>query len=111
MIDPRVVTDEMILDEIEAINRGEAIVDRQHATAWINGRLYGYHTDTGTAYPMRGEGFVEMDQRQYSALRMVIRYNGLNDQAELELRLRPNLTDEDRDLVRQVWRMREEAED
>ena len=61
MIDPRVVTDQMVLDEVEAINRGEAIVDRQHGTAWINGRLYGYHTDTGTVYPMRGDGFVEMD--------------------------------------------------
>lgn len=111
MIDPRVVSDEMVLDEIEAINRGEAIVDRQHGTAWINGRLWGYHTDTGTAYPMRGVGFVEMNQRQYSALRMVIRYNGLNDRSEFEMQMRSNLSDEDRDLVRNVWRMREEAED
>ena len=110
MIDPRVVTDQMILDEVEAINRGEAIVDRQHGTAWINGRLYGYHTDTGTAYPMRREGFVEMDQRQYSALRMTIRYHGLNEESEFELKKRPNLTDEDRDLIRYVWRMREDAE-
>jgi hypothetical protein len=42
--------------------------------AWIIDRLYGHHTHTGTAYPMRGEGFVELDQRHFSALRMVARY-------------------------------------
>jgi len=64
MIDPRVVTDSVIRDELDAINRGDAIVDRQQGTAWINGRLWGYHTDTGRAFPIEGDGFVSMNAIQ-----------------------------------------------
>jgi hypothetical protein len=73
MIDPRIVTDRMIGDDLEAINRGDAVVDRQHGTAWINGRLWGYHTDTGTVFPMEGDGFVSMSAIQYYALRTIPR--------------------------------------
>lgn len=110
MIDPRVVTDEMVQSDLEAINRGDAIVDRGLGTAWINGRLWGYHTDTGTAYPIEGEGFVQMNSLQYYALRTIARYNGINPDSERELSYHPDLNDEDRELARRVWRMREEAE-
>ncbi len=96
--------------DLDAINRGEAIVDHQHATAWINGRLWGFHTDTGTAYPMEGKGFVRLNQLQFFALRTIARYNGLNARSEATLNRHPDLTDEDREIVRRLWRMREEAE-
>ncbi len=101
----------MIQDELEAINRGDAIIDRQHGTAWINGRLWGYHTDTGRMYPIEGEGFVSMNAIQYYALRVYARYNGINPDSERELAHHPDLTDDDREIARAVWRMRETSED
>ncbi|MGC4106758.1 MAG: hypothetical protein QM753_10470 [Thermomicrobiales bacterium] len=95
--------------DIDAINRGDAYVDIGKANAWINGRFYGYHSDTGTAWPISGEGFIELDQRQYSALKKVAEYNGLNTRSERYLTYEPNLTDRDRDLIRDIWRMREQA--
>lgn len=111
MIDPRIVTATTIQDEIDAINRGDAIIDRQHGTAWINGRLWGYHTDTGRMYPIKGHGFVSMNAIQYYALRTYARYNGVNPDSERELVHHPDLTDEDREIARSVWRMRETSED
>lgn len=40
--------------DMDAIDRGDAIVDKERATAWVSGRLGGFHTDRGTAYPVRG---------------------------------------------------------
>ena len=97
--------------DIDAINRGEAIVDRERATAWIHGRLWGFHTDTGTAYPISGTGFISLTQAQHSALRMIAGYTHLNEDAERELRMRPSLTDEDREIVRYVWRLRRQLGD
>ncbi len=111
MIDPNVLSDAGIQADMDAINRGEAIVDRQGGTAWINGRLWGYHTDNGRSYPVEGAGFIRLTQRHYSALKMIARYTGLNAESERELASRPTLTDDDREVVRRVWRMREEAED
>jgi hypothetical protein len=111
MIDPRIVTNSMIQAELDAINRGDAIVDRQHGTAWINGRLWGYHTDNGRMYSIQGDGFVSMSAIQYYALRIYARYNGINLDSERELAHHPDLTDEDRELARRVWWMREKSED
>lgn len=111
MIDPRVVTDEMVRNDLDGINRGDAVVDQGQETAWINGRLWGFHTNTGTSYPIEGEGFVQMNAIQYYALRTIARYTGINPDSERELAHHPDLTDEDRELARRVWRMRAEAED
>ena len=97
--------------DIDAINHGEAIVDRERATAWVNGRLWGFHTDTGTAYPIRGNGVIPLTQAQHSAVRMIAGYTELNEDAERELRMRPSLTDMDREIVRRIWRLRTRAKD
>jgi len=94
--------------DIDAINRGEAIVDREKATAWTAGRLYGFHTDSGTSYPISGEGFIAMDQKQYSAFKQIIENNGLGPRSEVFLANSRHLTDEDRELVRRLWRIREQ---
>jgi len=105
IIEPRVD----IQADLDAINRGDGIIDRHWQTIWVNGRLWGYHADTGTIYPMEGGGFVQMTQLQFFALRVLVRYNGINPQSERMLANNPDMTDEDRDIARRIWRMREEA--
>ena len=68
--------------DIDAINHGEAIVDQSKATAWINSRLYGFHTGTGSTgklFPMWGRGLIPMDQKQIRALEKVITMGSTND--------------------------------
>jgi len=77
---------------------------------WINGRLYGYHADRVTTWPISGPRFIPMDQRQYSALKKVAEYDGLNTRSEKYLKNDPNLTDIDRAFIRRIWRIREQEE-
>jgi hypothetical protein len=95
--------------DIHAINHGDAIVDKERATAWVNRRLWGFHTDRGTAYPIHGEGFVPLSQNVYSGLKKVAEYNGLDERAEAYLRRSPTLTEGECELVRLLWRIREQA--
>jgi hypothetical protein len=95
--------------DIDAINRGEAIVDRSNATAWTNGRLYGYHTDQGpegTAYPRSGHGFTPFNGAQHRVLRYAIQEGGLTDNVERRLCNEKRLSDDERDSVREQWRVR-----
>ncbi|MGC4107762.1 MAG: hypothetical protein QM753_15685 [Thermomicrobiales bacterium] len=98
--------------DVDAINQGSGFVDLASARVWVHGRLWGYHADTGlgTLWPIEGDGFIPLDQRQYRALTIVAGYNGLTDDAERQLAYMEILTDEDRDLVRRIWRMREAAQ-
>lgn len=113
MIDPGVVSDADIRADIEAINRGEGYIHAGNQRIWINGRFWGIHLDTGTGrlYPLEGHGFVPMNQLQYYAFRKYVEYNGINDHSEDELSHLRDLTEEDREIARRVWRMREESED
>ncbi|MGB3327342.1 MAG: minor capsid protein [Thermomicrobiales bacterium] len=94
--------------DIDAINRGEGIVDHGRANAWVNGRLYGYYADRGTAWPISGDGFITMDQKQYSAFRQIVENDGLGPESEVFLERSRQLTDDDRELVRRIWRIREQ---
>lgn len=96
--------------DMDGLNRGDGYVDIGLANAWINGRFYGYHFDTGVSWPILGNGFIPLDQRQYSAFKKVVEYNGLNTRSEKYLQNDPNLTDPDRDLIRRIWRIREQEE-
>lgn len=93
--------------DLDAINAGKGLVDIGTGRVWINGRLWGYHTDTGTGYPVEGDGFIPMTQAQYAALRKIASYNGINKRSEQELRSNPQFTDEDIELAYRVWRIRE----
>ena len=98
-----------ITGDIDAINRGDAYVDKERATAWVNHRLWGFHTDSGTAYPIHGEGLVSLEQNVYSALKKLAEYNGMNARSEEYLRRTPTLSDVERELVRALWAIREQA--
>lgn len=101
-----------VQEDLRAIERGEGVVDTGRARIWVNGRLWGYHADTGTArlWPISGDGFIQLDGKQYRALTIVATYNGLTEDAERQLSHMDILTDEDRALVRRIWRMREETQ-
>ena len=51
-----------------------------------------------------------MNQLQYYAFRKYVEYNGINDRSEGELSRHRDLTQEDREIARRVWRMREKPE-
>lgn len=49
-----------------------------------------------------------MDQKQYSAFKQIVENNGLNPKSEVFLQNSRQLTDDDRELVRRLWRIREQ---
>jgi hypothetical protein len=94
--------------EIDAINRGEGYYDKETGRIWINGRLWGTHSDrrTGTLFPIEGDGFIQVTSIQHYAFRTFVRYNGIADQAELQLARIRGMTDADLEVARRLWRMR-----
>ncbi|MGI8404842.1 MAG: hypothetical protein ACR2OE_08800 [Thermomicrobiales bacterium] len=95
--------------DLDAINAGQGLADSGKSQVWINGRLWEFYADTGTSYPMSGDGFIPMTQAQFRALRIIAGYNGVNERSEREIGSNPAFTDEDREIARRVWRIREEA--
>lgn len=94
--------------DVDAINRGEGFVDTEKATIWINGRTYGYHSDRGSKsrlFPKEGVGTIQLLDKHVRALEKVIAYNGLNERSERFLQLSPHLAEDDRELIRRVWRI------
>jgi hypothetical protein len=94
--------------DLDAIRRGEAWYDRHTRRIWVRGRLY-EHKPHGTLFPIRGEGFVELDRQTYKALRLFRRYNEIHPDALRELSLNPDVTDEQRDTAIRLWSIREQA--
>jgi hypothetical protein len=48
----------------------------------VNERTYGIETPSGTVYPVRGNGFVEMDKLQFTAFKGLLAYDGDRAAAE-----------------------------
>jgi hypothetical protein len=72
----------------------------------VNGRVYGLETPSGTVYPVRGEGFVEMDKLQFTALKGLLTYDGDRTAAERDpkiARFRRHMTDQTWDYARRVF--------
>jgi hypothetical protein len=42
----------------------------------VNGRTYGLETPSGTVYPVRGDGFIELNKLEYTALKGLLAYDG-----------------------------------
>jgi hypothetical protein len=94
--------------ELDAINRGEGFYDAGTGRIWINGRLWGTHNDrrTGTVFPIEGEGFIQVTSIQHYAFRTFVRYNGITDQAVLQVSRVRDMTASDLDVARKLWHMR-----
>lgn len=92
--------------DLDAIRRGACWYDASMRRVWVNGRLYGQH-DTGQLFPMRGEGFVELDRQTYRALVTFREYNGVNDGSLHRISKNPHISNEQRDMAVRIWRIRE----
>ncbi|WP_026932076.1 hypothetical protein [Glycomyces tenuis] len=82
--------------DVAAIKTGEARHLRDNLYE-IHGRVYGLETPSGTVYPVRGEGFIEMDKLQFTAFKGLTTYDGDRTVAEQDpkiARFRRHMTDE-----------------
>ncbi|MGN6033035.1 MAG: hypothetical protein ACTHQE_15390 [Thermomicrobiales bacterium] len=97
--------------DLDAINRGEGFCHHASGRIWINGRLYGTHTDrrTGTIFPISGDGLITITSAQHFAVRTFARYNGITPGAEYELECNKNISGEDIDVARRIWNIRIEG--
>jgi hypothetical protein len=96
-----------VAGDLAAIRAGRAKV---HGSIFaINGRTYG-RKQHGTMYPISGDGFVgPVGRNVFKALIAYRRYNGIDDRAEFEIGKQEFISQEDRDIARHLWRLREEA--
>ncbi|MGC4106095.1 MAG: hypothetical protein QM753_07030 [Thermomicrobiales bacterium] len=95
--------------DFDAIKRGEGWFDGATRRVWIHRRLYG-QKETGLLFPIRGEGFIEMDRQTYTALTTFRLYNGVNARSLHQVNRDPYITDEQRDVAIGIWELREHAE-
>lgn len=98
--------------DIDAINHGKGYVDTHGKAIWVNGRIYGYHSNRpgeSPAIPKDGIGTVQMYDKHARALEHIMKYDGLNENTERYIAMSPQLTDADREVIRRLWDMRAEA--
>ncbi|GAA1660145.1 hypothetical protein GCM10009830_01470 [Glycomyces endophyticus] len=89
---PRVDTDA----DIGAIRSGRARHVRDNLYE-VGDRIYGIETPSGTVYPVRGDGFVEMDRLEFTALKGLLAHGGDRAAAERDpkvARFQRHMTDE-----------------
>lgn len=67
--------------DIAAIKTGHAKHVRDNLYQ-VNDRTYGLETPSGSVYPVRGKGFVELDKLEFTALKGLLAHGG--DRAEAE---------------------------
>lgn len=85
--------------DVEAIRAGEA--ERVGDRFVVNGRSYGYHSETGRLFPDAGEGLVKLDRGGFKALGIL---NDHGDTPEGRLQLERNrITDEALEQATEVW--------
>jgi hypothetical protein len=94
--------------DIDAINAGDGFYDPATRRVWVNGRLYGLH-DSGTTFPIEGEGIIPVNRPTFKALTILRRYNGVNAHSEHEIARDPVVGATDRDQAIRIWRLREKA--
>lgn len=72
----------------------------------VNERTYGIETPSGTVYPVRGNGFVEMDKLQFTAFKGLLAYDGDRAAAERDpkiARFRRHMTEATWEHAREVF--------
>jgi hypothetical protein len=72
--------------DIACIKNGRA-THLHHNLYRVNGRTYGLETPSGTVYPVRGKGFVELDKLEFTALKGLLAYGGDRAAAERDPRI------------------------
>jgi hypothetical protein len=95
---------------IAAIKNGQATHLRDNLYK-VNGRTYGLETPSGTVYPVRGKGFVELDKLEFTALKGLLAHGGDRAAAEREPRIarfRHHLTDKTWETARNVFNQGQE---
>ncbi len=85
-----------ILADMEAINAGLGSYDSATRRVHVNRRTYGVH-DNGTAFPISGEGVIQVNRGTYKALLIMRRYNGVNDRSRFEIDINDYISTTDRD--------------
>lgn len=91
--------------DVTAIKTGEARHLRDNLYE-IRGRIYGLETPSGTVYPVKGEGFIEMDKLQFAAFKGLSAYDGDRSAAERDpkiARFRRHMTDETWEYARSAY--------
>ncbi|MCC3762903.1 hypothetical protein K3N28_07435 [Glycomyces sp. TRM65418] len=91
--------------DIAAIKAGRATHLRDNLYE-VNGRTYGVETPSGTVYPVRGEGFAEMNKLEFTALKALLAHGGDRASAERDPRIarfRRHMTDRTWEHARSVF--------
>jgi hypothetical protein len=96
--------------DIAAIKNGQATYLRDNLYK-VNGRTYGLETPSGTVYPVRGKGFVELDKLEFTALKGLLAHGGDRAAAERHPKLgrfRHHMTDKTWETARNVFNQGQE---
>ena len=91
--------------DIAAIKSGRARHVRDNLYE-VNDRTYGLETPSGTVYPVKGDGFVELNRLQFTALKGLLAYGGDRAAAEKDpkiARFRRHMTDQTWEHARSVF--------
>lgn len=94
--------------DMHAINTGRGEYDPGTQRVSVNGRTYGIH-DNGRAYPVSGEGIIEVTRGTYKALTILRRYNGVNERSEGQISRERGITAKEWVEAINIWRLRERA--
>jgi hypothetical protein len=96
--------------DIAAIKNGQAT--HLHDNLYkVNGRTYGLETPSGTVYPVRGKGFVELDRLEFTALKGLLAHGGDRAAAQRDpkiARFSHHLTDKTWETARDVFNQGQE---
>ncbi|WP_205327821.1 hypothetical protein [Glycomyces sp. YM15] len=96
--------------DIAAIKTGHANYLRDNLYE-VNDRVYGVETPTGSVYPVRGKGFVELDKLEYTALKGLLAHGGSRAKAERDpqiARFSRHMTDKTWETARNVFNQGQE---
>jgi hypothetical protein len=96
--------------DVAAIKNGQAVHVRDNLYK-VNGRTYGLETPSGTVYPVRGKGFVELDKLEFTALKGLLAYGGDRAAAQRDpkiARFSHHMTDKTWETARNVFNQGQE---
>ena len=100
-----VIPDKMrgqIDEDIKGISEGKAKLLDDGNTYEINGRTYEVKGN-GTVFPKKGDGLIEMDNHEYSAMQLIARAEKGDKGAAIQLEKNPRYTPEVVKRAREVW--------
>jgi hypothetical protein len=93
-----------MIQDILDINQGKSI-KLPNNQVQINGRIYGIHTESGRAYPIKGDGLVQLTRGGYNAVGVLNKFGGPTEKALSILAKMYNVTEEDIKIASKLWRL------